>query len=373
MRRVILLAVVAATAGCNSILDIPERSLLVDEDTGSLAIDSTVDSELVIDTALGDSNIEDTTTPDAVDVADSLLVDVSDSSTPDTSMTDSAAPDSVAPDSMMPDTTMTDSAMTDSAMADTRDSAASDTATPDTGSPTCGVTGKPCCGSPTAATCDTTSVCSSTGCIAAAGSCVRATDCPGVCTGPAICAGSICFTCGAAAGTGTLWSTCTSATQCATGPCDTIRGVCASACAPGITGDADCTALDPKAVCTAPNYTVTSGPSMASGNPGFCARSCKKDGDCRVAESCRIVGNNVIGRLDLTCSPAPSGATVDPDGACTSSSQCKRGTCLTLSGVGKCTPLCVNDADCTGTWTRCNDYSFPRPGGGTQIVRVCGT
>ena len=367
MRRFALLSAIVSLAGCNSILDIPERELLVEDDTGSLAIDSAIDSSIQLDTAVVDTG-ETTDASFEETAADTLGTDeVGDTATVD-SATDTALPDSSAPDTAA-DTTVVDSGMVDSATPDTRDSATSDTSTPDTSMPTCGVTGKPCCGSPTAATCNTNSVCSAGSCIAAAGSCVRSTDCFGVCGGPTICAGSICFTCGAAAGTGALWATCTSASQCGTGLCDTIRSVCATACAPGITGDADCTALDPKAVCTAPNITVTIGSSSASGNPGFCARGCKKDSECTMTESCRIVSNNVMARLDLTCSPSPGGSTVDIGGACTSSNQCKRGACISST----CKQLCQADSDCSLMTPKCNGYSFTKPGGGTQIINACGT
>jgi len=378
MRRLALIAI-ALTAGCNAILDIPERTLLVDEDTAAdvtFAVDSSTDTTIE-ETAAIDSAIEDTF--DANIAEEPLPADTGmgvDSNTDevatDTLVIDSAA-DTTLTDSTEPDTR--DSAVADSARADTRDSAVADadtadTAAPDTFVPTCGVTGKPCCGSPEAAICDTNSVCASSTkmCIAAAGSCVRASDCPGVCTGAAICAGNVCFSCGASSGSGGLWDTCTSSSECKFGPCDRIRSVCSTACAPGITGDADCTALDPKAICTAPSWTVTSGTTMASGIVGFCARGCKSDSACRVAESCRIVGNNVMARLDLTCSPSPSGASVDTGGVCTGSNQCKRGACVS----GQCTLLCASDTDCTFGTMKCNAYTFSKPGGGTQIVYACG-
>ncbi len=203
---------------------------------------------------------------------------------------------------------------------------------------------------------------------------MRASDCAGVCTGPSICAGNVCFSCGAAAGSGALWSACASSAECLLGPCDRTRGVCSSACAPGITGDADCTSLDPKAICTAPNITVTSSSTTATGYVGFCARSCQHDADCRTSESCRLAGNSLMGRLDLTCAPSPTTATVDIGGTCTDSNDCKRGICLTLGSTKQCTPLCSVSADCTaGTWKNCNAYSFGKPGGGTQIVYACGT
>ena len=55
MRRFALLSAIVSLAGCNSILDIPERELLVEDDTGSLAIDSAIDSSIQLDTAVVDT------------------------------------------------------------------------------------------------------------------------------------------------------------------------------------------------------------------------------------------------------------------------------------------------------------------------------
>lgn len=111
---------------------------------------------------------------------------------------------------------------------------------------------------------------------------------------------------------------------------------------------------------------------MATGYVGFCARSCRREGDCRSTETCRGSNNNLENRIDVACAPVPSAATVDLGGTCTTSSDCKRGSCLTVGSTSKCSAFCVSNADCTaGTWNNCGPVTYPKPGGGTQIVNVC--
>jgi len=362
----------ALLSGCNSILDIPERSLLVEVDSGA-------DTAFVIDTsvvdsgALPDTNVEDTSMPDTT-VADSVATDStsSDDAPVDSTMVDSTMVDSAMVDSAMPDTVMADSAM-DTAMPDTRDSAAPDTAdtsTPDTATDsglTCGVAGLPCCGA-TPATCDTNNACSAGTCAAASGACVRSSDCTvGVCGGPVLCGGKVCFSCAAAPGTVAVGGACTDKSQCATGLCDRGRGVCTIPCANAITGDADCAALT-KGTCTVSNVSIGS----ASGRVGFCARGCGKNADCPSGEYCRAFGNDVADRVDLVCAPPRTGATVEPFGACTTDAECKGGFCLATTSGGRCTTFCTAATDCMSPLPNCGTVNFTRPVSMTsQSARVC--
>lgn len=370
MRRLVLLAVVWS-AGCNSILDIPERSLLVDEG----AADALPDLSLVetgLDSSV-DTFVEDSGAPDTGEEQTDTLVD--DSTLADSEPSDSELPDSLAPDTSAPDTAVRDTGVRDTAVPDTGvpdtavpDTSPRDTAVPDTrdsapvdmgvDAPTCGVTGAPCCGA-VAATCDTNAACASGTCVAAAGACVRSSDCTGtICAGPTLCGGKLCFTCSAAPGTVALGGACTSSSQCASGPCN--RGRCTVPCANAITGNADCTAL-PNGTCTATNYSYTSGGVTASGKVGFCARGCGRDADCPTGDYCRAYSNDVADRVDVVCGPPRPGATGEPGATCASDNDCKGGYCMgTLSGP-KCTSYCASSADCPTILPNCNTLTFTRP------------
>ena len=365
------LAVFIATVGCNSVLGIPERELLVDED--SAVLDSGADGTLDADeTAILDTGSEPVDS--AVDSAvDSLMDDTTvaetatDSGTVDTAKSDTAKPDT-GPDTAMPDTAMPDTAMPDAAMPDT---AVPDTAV-DTGvdAPSCGVAGSPCCGA-IPASCNTNAVCNQTTktCVAATGACVRASDCGGsACGGPSSCGPNICYACTPTFGTKAFGVACSSAGECTSGVCDTFRSVCSGACSNGITADADCASFGAKVVCSELTYSLGGG---ASGKIGFCALGCDRDGDCPTGRTCTGATNEDANRVDVTCGP-PRGAT--PYGtACASAGDCVGGSCITFGGTTLCTPFCAADSDCPAAspWKKCSALTFTRPKGGTQPIKMC--
>jgi hypothetical protein len=376
MKRLLL---VVATIGCNSVLGIPERELAVDEDT-SIAADST--SEIAIDTGApmetsvtetdpGDTSMFDSSSIDStIDSTIEDTLDAADTTTPDTTMADTFKPDTTTADTTMADTTMPDTTVADTAMADTAmaDTAMADTAMDSGDSGSCGVAGKPCCGA-VPASCDKGAVCQQATdvCAASALACVRSTDCPGsACGGPTTCGGDVCFACTPVFGSKTFGTACTSGGDCASGVCDTFRGVCSAACSNGITKDADCAGLGTNVICSELNWTVSS----ATGKLGMCAQGCGRDADCGLGKTCRLASNFDADRLDLTCSKPGTAAY---GAACTGG--CIGGACLTFGSTTQCTPVCVSDADCAAmaSWKSCKAVGFNRPVSmAIQAVKVCG-
>lgn len=367
----LMLVGIAMTVGCNSVLGIPERDLLAVDD--GAAVDSTLDETFVIDTgadtAATDSEIDSTMVDSSAEAAPS------DSTLPDTlavdalsdSLADSAKPDTLVVDSAK-DTSVVDTAMPDTAPLDT---AVPDTSVVDMGvdAPSCGVAGSPCCGA-IPASCNTNAACNQTtkACVAAAGACVRASDCGGsACGGPSSCAGNICFACTPTFGSKAFGAGCTSAGECASGVCDTFRGVCSGACSNGITADADCTTFGAKVVCSELTYTITG----ASGKIGFCALGCDRDADCAAGTTCSGSSNEDANRVDLTCGP-PRGSTAY-GAACTTPNDCIGGSCITFGASTLCTPFCASSADCPAAspWKNCSALTFSRPKGGTQPIKMC--
>lgn len=409
MRRLALFVLLSGASACNAVLDIPERPLAVDDD--ATTIDATTDTQA--DTPLdtlsdgtvdsgSDGAIPDGTTEDsAADAGDDGTTDA-DTTDADTAVDDTAVDDTAidvavdgdvdtgVEDTEPADTGPADTGVTDTGPVDTgvdtgpADTGAPDTGAPDTGppdtgppdtGPSCGVTGASCCGA-VPGTCDKGAVCAAEAttptCEAVSDACTRASDCTGVCTGPTLCDGKVCFTCKTSLGTVPIGGACTSSGECTTAVCDRSRNTCTVTCANAITGNADCAALGSNGVCTASNVTVTSGPTSATGWVGFCAYGCGRDGDCKSGEVCRPFGNQVADRLDVTCAPPRTGATVDYGGACTTSGQCKGGTCVTVGATSQCTEICTTSADCTGPWKKCEALDFSRPiSGGPQAIKHC--
>lgn len=377
MRRV-LFASVLALSGCNAILDIPERPLAPEE-----AVDSSTDAPPPIDSTVPDTDVPDSASEDASDSAseaaeDSTIDSATDSSidsaldSADTAIVDSGT-DTGADTSVDGGTdTGTD------AVVDTGTDAAFDTGTdtgpPDTG-PSCGVAGKPCCGVKPS-TCDTNAVCDSTGsCIASTGACVRATDCTGgkVCSGPTNCSGALCDTCVTSFGTKTAFQPCSSGSQCVSGLCDIMRSVCTTPCANAISGDADCAALGSNVACAELDITSTFGDGgSVSGRLGYCARTCKHDGDCTTGEVCLLTNNQAMNRIDVTCAPPRTGASKNNGDVCANSSECKGGACLSFGGTKYCSSFCQGAADCGGTVPTCGTVNLVLPNGvGSQAEFMC--
>lgn len=399
MKRWLLLSSALVLSGCNAILDIPERPLAEGpDDTGSTASDAKADSSVTPpdagDTGLADTTLDDSASDSGSDSALDSTPDgtVLDTSTPDTTVVDTSTPDTTVADTSSVDTAVGDTAVTadtgasdtgvinDTSVADTGavDTGAVDTGAVDTG-PTCGLTGQPCCGIASKTTCNTGAVCDATSgmCVAATPACVRASDCTPdgkVCGGPSTCSGLLCYQCITTFGSKNAFEPCTSGAQCLTGICDILRNVCTSPCANAITNDADCTSLGANVACTELSVTLSAGDAaVATNRIGYCARKCKRDGDCTAGEYCRSATNLAQNRVDITCSPPRTTGSKLVGETCTSSNECRGGNCINTGTLGlRCSNFCNGAADCMGTLPTCGLVNLTLPmGSGSQPANMC--
>lgn len=400
MRR-LLLAATLVLSGCNAILDIPERELASEEDSSAdtssdTSVDSTLpDSSTDSSTDSSADDTQDSTADSSLDAADSTVDSSVDSATDSSADTKDSAIDSAtdsgadtkdsAIDSAV-DTTVVDSAAdtvadsaTDTSVVDSATDTGTDVGTDvetDTG-PSCGVVGKPCCGV-VAATCSAGAVCDGTNCVAATNTCVRPSDCTGtkVCGGPTSCGVGLCDTCVSTAGVKTAFQSCTGSNQCASGLCDQARAVCTTACSLAISGDADCAALGSNVVCTELDLSSSlSDGGTISGRLGYCARSCRRDGECTTGEVCLPSNNFALDRIDAVCAPPRTmPGTKNVGETCTTSADCKAGACLTFGSNKYCSSFCQTGADCGGSTPTCGTmFLIPPSTVGSQAMQMCKT
>jgi hypothetical protein len=244
---------------------------------------------------------------------------------------------------------------------------------PTDAAPPCGHAGEACCGS---TYCAPGTTCTGGTCAAyavAADECSRPADCASgqACSGPQSCTTHSCFRCASASGAGTFGQSCSTAADCATGVC--LRQRCATACAIGTTGDADCTSASAGAVCTQVNYTFTlddggMGPVTVL---GICRRGCARMADCTGTESCLALSNVPADRVDWVC--GVSAGTLPAGSACTGANQCQSLLCVSnAAGTSfACAAPCTSATDCPAAAARCVPLNLSRPSGALQSTMVC--